>query len=91
MDLQANGLAVSSSITVKEFMESFLKYKIESKTIEPSTIRGYRHEIKLMSKYIGAERLSSLNVATVNAWMAKMSADVYAPKSVAKCFRLLKQ
>ncbi len=30
-------------------------------------------------------------IATVNDWMARMTRDGYAPKSVAKPFRLLKQ
>lgn len=32
-----------------------------------------------------------MNIAVVNEWMAKMTKDGYAPKSVAKPFRLLKQ
>ncbi len=78
-------------VTVEQFMRSFLDYKEQSKTVEPSTMRGYKGETRLMCRYIGAELISDLNVPTINAWMAKMSADDYAPKTVAKCFRLLKQ
>lgn len=89
--LETGGLAMGEDITIQQFMDSFLEYKVASKTIEPSTIRGYKGETKMMCKYIGAERLCDLTVATVNSWMAKMSEDGYAPKSVSKCFRLLKQ
>lgn len=89
--LESGGLAMGLDMTVKQFMESFLEYKVSSKTIEPSTIRGYRCETKMMCKYIGSERISDLTVPAINRWMAKMSEDGYAPKSISKCFRLLKR
>ncbi len=89
--LESGGLAMGDSTTIQQFMESFLEYKVSSKTIEPSTIRGYKGDSKMMCKYIGADRLCDLNVAMVNRWMAKMSEDGYSPKSISKCFRLLKQ
>lgn len=89
--LESGGLAMGLDMTIKQFMESFLEYKVSSKTIEPSTIRGYRCETKMMCKYIGSERISDLTVPAINRWMAKMSEDGYAPKSISKCFRLLKQ
>ena len=55
------------------------------------TLRGYRAEAATISRYIGDVRLGSLTIADVNDFMARMSADGYAPKSVAKPFRLLKQ
>ena len=89
--MELEGSSVSSDVTVSQFMEHFLEYKIGSKTIEPSTVRGYRGEIKTMCRYIGFEKLSDVSIAMVDSWMAKMSADGYAPRSVTKCFRLLKQ
>lgn len=91
VELQLNGLAIASQVTIKEFMEAYLKYKEESKTVEPSTIKGYKSEVRQMCRYIGAERLASLDIPKVNAWMSKMSAEGYAPKTISKCFRLLKQ
>lgn len=89
--LELEGFCASSDMTVSQFMQAFLEYKISSKTIESSTIRGYRGEIKMMCKYIGAVRLCDLTIPIVNEWMATMAQDGYAPKSVGKCFRLLKQ
>lgn len=91
IELQLNGLAIASEITIKDFMESYLAYKTESKTIEPSTIKGYKSEVRQMSKYIGSVRLSDLDIPKVNAWMSRMSKEGYAPKTISKCFRLLKQ
>ena len=46
-------------------MDRFLDYKEESGTIEPSTVRGYRSEAKLICRYIGGEKLVSVTIATV--------------------------
>ena len=91
LELERKGGALVSGVTVREFMDRFLDYKEESGTIEPSTVRSYRTETKLICKYIGGEKLVSVTIATVNDWMAAMSKDGYAPKSIAKPFRLLKQ
>ena len=50
--LESGGLAMGDSTTIQQFMESFLEYKVSSKTIEPSTIRGYKGDSKMMCKYI---------------------------------------
>ena len=89
--LETEGFAVSSDMTIQQFMGCFLEYKVQSKTIESSTIRGYRGETKMICRYIGSEKLSKLTIPIVNAWMASMSQDGYAPKSISKCFRLLKK
>lgn len=91
MKLELKGGAIDSGITVKQFMESFVVYKETSGTVEPSTVRGYRCEIGWIGKYLGAERLCDLTIPMVSKWMADMSADGYAPKTVSKAFRLLKQ
>ena len=91
LDLERKGGALASGVTVRDFLERFVDYKEESGTIEPSTVRSYRGETRLICKYIGNEKLVDVNIATVNDWMAAMTKDGYAPKSVAKPFRLLKQ
>ena len=89
--LESDGGAVGSSMTVREFMEQFLRYKEASGTIEPSTVRSYRGEAKQIYPALGAIRLAELTSADVDRWMAGMTAEGYAPKTVAKPFRLLKQ
>ena len=91
LELERKGGAVGSSMSVREFMEQFLAYKEDSGTIEPSTVRGYRAEARQIDSYIGNVRLADLSVEDVSGWMRDMSADGYAPKSVSKPFRLLKQ
>ena len=54
-------------------------------------MRSYRAEGRLICTYLGNVALADLSVPEVNRWMARMTADGYAPKSVAKPFRLLKQ
>ena len=72
MELELKGSAVGSTVTVKQFMDSFLAFKEASGT-EPSTIRGYRYEAGLIERYIGAERLCDLSIAMVGRWMADMN------------------
>lgn len=84
--LELEGFCASSDMTVSQFMQTFLEYKIGSKTVESSTICGYRGEINMMCKYIGAVRLCDLTIPAVNEWMATMSQDGYAPKSVGNVF-----
>lgn len=91
LELERKGGALATGVTVREFMERFLEYKEESGTIEASTVRSYRSDARLICRYIGGERLASVSIATVNDWMAKMTKDGYAPKTVSKPFRLLKQ
>lgn len=43
--LESDGGAVGSSMTVREFIEQFPRYKEASGTIEPSTVRSYRGEL----------------------------------------------
>lgn len=91
MELEQKGGAIGSNLTIAQFMDAFLAYKAESGTIEQSTICGYRTENKWIVKYIGAEPLGELSIPTINRWMADLTADGYAPKTVSKAFRLLKQ
>lgn len=89
--LGSGGGAVGSSMTVREFMEQSLRYEEASGTIEPSTARSYRGEAKQIYPALGAIRLAELTSADIDRWMAGMTAEGYAPKTVAKPFRLLKQ
>lgn len=91
LDMERKGGAVGSTITVTDYLDHFLTVKEASKSIEASTMSGYRSEARKIGKYIGGVRLCDLDIQTVNEWMAKMSAEGYAPKTVAKPFRLLKQ
>lgn len=89
--LELDGGAVGMAMPLRDFLNAFLRYKEESGTIEPSTVRSYRGEVKQICAYLGNVRLDELSVQDVNKWMSDMTADGYAPKSVAKPFRLLKQ
>ena len=91
LDLEREGGAVGSTINVRDFLDHFLEVKEASKSIEKSTLVGYRYEARKISSYIGDVRLCDVNIVVVEEWMAKMVSEGYAPKTVAKPFRLLKQ
>ena len=91
LELERKGGALATGMTMREFMDRFLDYKEKSGTIEPSTVQGYRGESKLITRYLGAEKLASVAIGTVNDWMAAMTGDGYASKTCAKAFRFFKQ
>lgn len=91
LEKELKGSAVTSKLTVRDFLERFVQYKEETKHVELSTILNYKTEVRWICKYIGEVRLCDLTVQQVNDWMAAMVADGYAPKTVSKPFRLLKQ
>ena len=91
VELELKGGAVGSSMTVREYMDAWLDRKESGGTVEASTIKGYRTEVKWVDRYIGDVRLSDLTIADVGTWMQDMSGDGYVPKSCAKAFRILKQ
>ena len=91
LELERRGAAAGSSTTVRDFMDMFLDYKEKAAIIEASTLRGYRHEARLLCKYIGDEKLCDVGIPAVNGFMASMTADGYSAKSVQGVFRLFKQ
>ena len=91
VEMELLGGASSSNVSLRDFMASFMRHKKGSGTIEPSTVRSYRSESRLICTYLGNVALADISVPEVNRWMVRMSADGYAPKSVSKPFRLLKQ
>lgn len=92
LEFERKGGAVAGAMTLREFiMDAFLRYRAASGTIESSTVRSYRGESSQLTRYLGNVPVASLTAADVDGWMQEMTADGYAPKSVAKPFRLLKQ
>lgn len=89
--LEIEGGAVGSSTTVRQYLDTYVDYKRNSGTIESSTANGYAISAKVVSRYIGDIRLCDLTIDDVNNFMARMTKVGYAPKSVGKPFRLLKQ
>lgn len=91
VDLEMQGYAVSSDITVRKYLVDFLAYKESIKAIESSTVSGYKHDVTRINKYIGAERICDLTISRVSRCLADMVEDGYHPKTVVKSFMLLKQ
>ena len=89
--LESKGSAYTSQTTLKEFLDEFIQHKEEGGLVERSTIDHYRKHAKVVSRYLGSHRLAEVSIPTVNGWMAKMVSEGYAPRSVSKCFGLLKQ
>ena len=91
LDLERRGSVYTSKLTLGEFLDEFIRFKEEGKLVEKSTLNGYRKEARTLSRYLGATRLADVDIPTVSGWMAQMTEEGYAPRTVAKAFALLRQ
>ena len=91
LELERKGGALTSKLTLAEFLDKFIQYKQDSMAVERSTINHYRKQAKVICRYIGGERLAEVDIPTVNRWIAQMVEEGYAPRSVSKPFSLLRQ
>ena len=82
LELERNGAAASSRLTLRELLDQFIRCKEEGKLVERSTIDHYRKQAKVINRYLGAHRLPDVNIPAVNGWMAQMISEGYAPRSV---------
>ena len=91
LDLERKGGAYTSKLTLAEFLDRFIDYKEEGRMVEQSTISGYRKEARVVKRYLGATLLRDVSIPVVSSWMAQMTSEGYAPRTVAKAFALLRQ
>ena len=91
LDLERKGAAFTSKMTLAEYLDQYVKHKEDGGMVEHSTIAGYRKEVRTITRYLGATPLSEVNISVVNGWMAQMTSEGYAPRTVAKAFALLRQ
>ena len=91
LDLERKGSAFTSRLTLREFLERFIRYKEGSMAVERSTANHYRKQAKVVCRYLGSYRLSEVGIPEVSGWMAQMSAEGYAPRSVSKPYGVLRQ
>ena len=89
-DLEQEGSACTSQMTIKEFFDEFIKYKEDSGVIERLTLDNYRKHAKVVCRHLGGEYLAEVGIPRVNGWMVQMTAEGYAPRSVQKPFSMLR-
>lgn len=90
IELERRGSAVSSRMTLAEYLEKFIQMKSDSGTLERSTVDHYRKHAKVVRRYIGGYKLADVSITVVSGWMSQMVQEGYAPRSVGKPFGLLK-
>lgn len=79
-----------ATMTVDEYLETYISNLDRTRSLERSTINGYRSYAKYVSNGLGRVRLSQLNAAQVQAWEAKLLKDGLSSVSVRKAHVLLK-
>lgn len=90
-DLEKRGSAIASGTTVGEYLDEFIDWKADTKSVEESTIYHYRRDARVVKRYIGSMQLRNLTRQDTAKMIASMSADGLAPRSIAKPYRLLRQ
>ena len=85
-ELERKGGAVGMKMTLAEFLDTFIEYKEQGGALEASTINHYRKHAKVIKRYIGDVQLSEVSIPLVSGWMAQMTEEGYAPRSVLKPF-----
>ena len=79
VELEFLGGVSSFNVSLRNFMASLMRHKEDSGTIEPSTVRGYRAETRIIFRYLGSVRLAVLFIPGASSWMRDMGADGCAP------------
>ena len=89
--LELGGKLDKSSATVEELMTKFVDYKDRSGTIEDSTVVDYVQSTNFVARWIGDVKICDLTPDDVNEFMADALEGGYAPATIGKPFRLLKE
>ncbi|MFC2339625.1 MAG: hypothetical protein ACFNLW_07040 [Olsenella sp.] len=79
VELELLGGASSSNASLRDFMASFMRHKEDSGAIEPSTVRGYRAETRIICRHLGCVRLAEPSIPGASSRMRDMGDDKYAP------------
>lgn len=79
VELELLGGASPSNVSLRNFMASFMRHKEDSGAIEPSTVRGYRAETRIICRHLGCVRLAEPSIPGASSRMHDMGDDKYAP------------
>lgn len=90
-ELEAKGAPITVKTTVTEWLDEWLAFKKNGKSIEESTYLDYKKVAKNQVKpYLGSTKLGDITPDVVDDWMDTLLED-YDPTTIKKGFRVLKQ
>lgn len=91
LELNSDGVLPDKDLTVEMLMEEHLQTKVAARSIEESTVRSYRCDLRLVRNYgLGGSRVQDLTIEEVNAWIALLLEDGYAPRTIRRAHDRLK-
>lgn len=76
--------------TVVAYINEYINQHEAARTIEPSTVRGYRSTLKLIGGKLGETTVGALKPSQVRKMETDLTQEGYSSSSVGKCHRLLK-
>lgn len=77
--------------TVAGYVAAYVERLGETGSIEASTLRGYRHTVKLVADGLGETPLGALTPGRAQQWEAEMTGRGLSSSTVGKAHRLVKQ
>lgn len=81
---------IARDTPLADYVSAFIDEQEAARTIEPSTVRGYRSTVKYIRELEGVT-VGSLTPAAASAWEASLTARGLSSSTVGKAHRLLKQ
>lgn len=81
---------VARDTPLADYVSAFVDEQEAARTIEPSTVSGYRSSVKYIRELEGVT-VGSLTPAAASAWEASLTARGLSSSTVGKAHRLLKQ
>ena len=83
MIIKASRLTEESGMTVREWLDKWMKEYVEPK-LRPSTIHGYRRQCKVISEYIGDKPVKLLTTADCQRMYKQNTKSLGARTNVAE-------
>lgn len=91
IELESKGAPATVKTTITEWLDEWLAFKKNGKSIEESTYMDYKKVAKNQIKpYLGDKKLGEITVDMLGDWMDTLLEE-YDPTTVKKGFRILKQ
>lgn len=90
VDLNEGRIVFDSGLEVSRLVREHVDVLKRKGEIEPSTVRSYLNDAKLIDSGIGSVKLARLTVKDVDEWMASLREQGYAPGTIRRAFNRLK-
>ncbi|MCI1665845.1 MAG: site-specific integrase [Atopobiaceae bacterium] len=82
---------INAGMLVPDYVASFIDHKEKLGKVSISTISSYKQSAKYVSEGLERRSLDELTFKIVQLWVEHLTSEGYAPQTVTKAYRLLRQ